>query len=81
MPNIRPVSDLQNYNELLRNVAIGKPVILTKNGKEKYAILDIAEYEKTQATIKLITELAKGESSGRKQGWLSADEINQSFEF
>ena len=48
MPNIKPISDLRNYNEVLRDVA-GSPVFLTKNGRGKYAILDMEDYEKTQA--------------------------------
>lgn len=65
MPTIKPVSDLRNYNEVLRDVVMGEPVFLTKNGRGKYALMDITDYEKTQATIKLIDELAKGrESSG-----------------
>ena len=32
MPNIKPVSDLRNYTEVLRDVAVGEPVFLTKNG-------------------------------------------------
>jgi len=64
MPNIKPVSDLRNYNEVLRNVSMGAPVFLTKNGRGKYVLVDITDYEKTQATLKLMTELAKGEKSG-----------------
>ena len=37
MPNIKPISDLRNYNEVLRDVTIGSPVFLTKNGRGKYA--------------------------------------------
>ena len=75
MPNISPVSDLRNYNEVLRNVGIGSPVFLTKNGRGRFAIVDIAEYEKTQATITLLTELTKGEKSGREKGWLEAADV------
>ena len=39
MPIIKPVSDLRNYNEVLRSVDIGQPVFLTKNGRGKYAVL------------------------------------------
>ena len=53
MPNIKPISDLRNYNEVLRDVEAGSPVFLTKNGRGKYAILDMEDYEKTQATIHL----------------------------
>lgn len=50
MPNIKPISDLRNYSEVLHDVAVGAPVFLTKNGRERYAIVDMQDYEKTQAT-------------------------------
>jgi len=75
MPNIKPVSDLRNYNEVLRDISMGEPVFLTKNGRGRYALVDIQEYEKMQATIRLLSELSKGEQSGREQGWLSIDEV------
>ena len=34
MANILPVSDLRNYNEVLKNCHKGEPVYLTKNGRE-----------------------------------------------
>jgi prevent-host-death family protein len=75
MPNIKPVSDLRNYNEVLKSVDIGQPVFLTKNGRGRYAVLDMREYEKTQAAIKLTAELSKGEQSAREKGWRTADEV------
>jgi prevent-host-death family protein len=75
MPIIKPVSDLRNYNEVLRDVSIGQPVFLTKNGRGRYAILDLAEYERIQATLTLMPELAKGEQSAKEHGWLSPDEV------
>ena len=75
MPAIKPVSDLRNYNEALRSVDIGQPVFLTKNGRGRYVVLDLEEYEKTQATIKLMTELSIGEQSAREYGWRTADEV------
>ena len=33
MPNIKPVSDLRNYTEVLRDVSVDAPVFLTKNGR------------------------------------------------
>jgi hypothetical protein len=77
MPNIKPVSDLRNYNEVLRDIDIDKPVFLTKNGRGCYAILDMREYERTQATLKLLGELAKGEKSGRENGWLSPEDVER----
>ena len=62
MPNIKPISDLRNYSDVLHDVAVGAPVFLTKNGRGRYAILDIQDFEKTQAIIRLMNELAKGRS-------------------
>jgi len=75
MPNIKPVSDLRNYNDVLRDVAIGEPVFLTKNGRGRYALMEMADYEKTKATLKLISQLADGEKAGREQGWLSIEDV------
>jgi len=79
MPNIKPVSDLRNYSEVLQAVAVGEPVFLTKNGRGRYALIDITEYEKTQAIIKLMSQLAAGEKAGREQGWLTIDELEKSL--
>ena len=81
MPNIKPVSDLKNYDEVLRGIDVGQPVFLTKDGHGLYAILDMREYEKTQATLKLLSELAKGEKSGRENGWLTEAEVDADLGF
>ncbi|MDR1000059.1 MAG: type II toxin-antitoxin system prevent-host-death family antitoxin [Clostridiales bacterium] len=78
MPTIKPISDLRNYGEVLRDVAIGSPVFLTKNGHGRYAVLDIDEYkefEKMMAWRKLKSELDKGRQSGEENGWIAADEV------
>ena len=80
MPNIKPISDLRNYGEVLRDVAFGAPVFLTRNGRGCYAVLDIEEYkvyEKTQAWRKLESELDTGRRSGEEEGWIAADEVRQ----
>ena len=69
MPNIKPISDLRNYSEVLHDVAVGAPVFLTKNGRGRYAIVDIQDYEKTQATLGLMKELAKG--------WLTLEAVEE----
>ena len=83
MPNIRPVSELRNYGDVLRDVAVGAPVFLTKNGHGRYAVLDIEEYkeyEKMLAMKTLMTELDKGQRSGEEKGWLDADEVREKLE-
>lgn len=78
MPNIKPVSDLRNYGEVLRAVAVGQPVFLTKNGHGRYAVLDMEEYrryEELLAKEKLLAQLEKGRRSGEQDGWLDADRV------
>lgn len=75
MPNIKPISDLRNYSEVLHDVAVGAPVFLTKNGRGKYVIVDMHDYEKTQATLRLLNELAKGRKSGEENGWLTLEAV------
>lgn len=77
MPNIKPISDLRNYTEVLQDVSVGAPVFLTKNGRGKYAIMDIHDYERAQATIRLLNELAKGRKSGEEKGWLTLEEVER----
>ena len=80
MPNIKPVSDLRNYNEVLRDVAIGEPVFLTKNGRGRYALIDITDYEKMQATLNLMNDLHKGRLSGEEKGWMAHDDVKAHFD-
>lgn len=75
MPNIKPVSDLRNYTEVLNEVNEGSPVYLTRNGRGEYAIVKISELDKLKATIKLFANIDEGERSAREKGWLSADDV------
>ncbi|MBQ6675234.1 MAG: type II toxin-antitoxin system prevent-host-death family antitoxin [Ruminococcus sp.] len=82
MPNIIPISDLSNYANVLQNVAVGSPVFLTKDGRGKYAIVDISEqedYEKTKAALQLMCELEKGKRSAEKSGYISAEDVRAHF--
>ena len=83
MPNIKPVSELRNYGEVLRDVAVGQPVFLTKNGYGRYVVIDIEEYreyEKIKAMKQLMTELEKGRISGEQDGWLNAENVFDTLE-
>lgn len=82
MPNIVPISDLKNYSSVLDSVAVGSPVYLTKDGRGRYAIVDISEqedYEKAKASLRLMCELEKGRHSGEDNGWLDAAEVRRHF--
>lgn len=83
MPIIKPVSDLRNYGEVLRDVAVGQPVFLTKNGHGRYAVLDMEEYreyEKMKAMSWLLGELDRGRVSGEQDGWQTADVVFDELE-
>lgn len=75
MLNIKPVSDLRNYTEVLNEVTEDSPVYLTRNGRGEYAIIKLKELDKLKATIRLLAKLEEGEKSAREKGWLSADDV------
>lgn len=82
MPNIIPISDLKNYAGVLREVSAGSPVFLTKDGRGKYAIVDISEqeeYEKTKAALRLMCELEKGRKSAEEGGYITAEDVRAHF--
>lgn len=75
MPNIKPISDLRNYTEVLKEITDGAPVFLTRNGRGEYVIMDMEEYDKLRATVALMSKLEEGERSAREKGWISSEEV------
>ena len=80
MTNIKPISDLRNYTEVLNEVDEGSPVYLTRNGRGEYAIITIEELDKLKATITLLSKLEEGERAAREQGWLSKKDLVDALE-
>ena len=84
MPNIKPISDLRNYATVLETVQVGKPLYLTKNGRGCYTVMNIDEqeeqrekaekYDRMQAQLRLMCELAEGRRSGEEEGWISSED-------
>lgn len=82
MINIKPVSDLRNYNTVLDKVTIGSPVYLTKNGEGEYVIYDIKDqerFDKLEKAVKLMTTLIEGRESGEKNGFISLEELRSKY--
>ena len=78
MPNILPVSDLRNYNEVLKNCQIGQPVFLTKNGRGKFVVMDIEDYERERAEKKLLMKLREAEEAVKDgTGWMNMEELKK----
>lgn len=80
MPNIKPVSDLRNYTEVLRDIAVGEPVFLTKNGRGRYVIVDMEDYENQRAALKLLSALSKAEKTAEEKGWLSEEDADAAID-
>lgn len=79
MPKIAPVSDLRNYGTLLESVQPGSPVFLTRNGRGRYALLDMNDYDRIMAQATLLNALEDGRRSGEEEGWISSEEARRHF--
>lgn len=80
MPNIKPISDLRNYTEVLKQVDVSNRVYLTRNGHGEYGILTMAEIDELdhyRAAYTLVSKLRKAEERADKEGWISADEAEK----
>ena len=80
MPNIKPISDLRNYTEVLKQVDASKRVYLTRNGHGEYGILTMAEIDeldRCRAAYTLFSKLKKAEERGDKEGWVLADDVEK----
>lgn len=83
MPNIKPISDLRNYTDVLKQVDVSKRVYLTRNGHGEYGILtmeEIDELDRYRAAYQLITKLRKSEERANLEGWISSEEVEKELE-
>ena len=74
MPNIRPISDLRSYTAVLDELAQGSPVFLTKNGRGRYVIQDISDYERNEAEKTLLAQLDYGKRVADERGALTTEQ-------
>lgn len=78
MAKILPVSDLRNYNEVLKNCQKDSPVFLTKNGRGRFVVLDIEDYERNLAEKKLLLKLQEAEEAVRDESnWLTLEDLKK----
>ena len=72
---------MRNYNEVLKKCRIDEPVFLTKNGRGRFVVLDIEDYEKIQAEKKLLMRLKEAEVAVKGDGdWLSLKDLKSIME-
>jgi len=80
MPNIKPVSDLRNYTDVLKEVDASSRVYLTRNGHGAYGILtmdEIDELDRLKAGYTLFSKLQKAEERVAKEGWIDAEVLER----
>ena len=78
MPAIKPISDLRNYTEVLKEVDAVSRVYLTRNGHGAYAIMSIEEadeLDRLKAAHMVVADLNRAKERAEREGWVGDDEI------
>ncbi len=71
MPQIRPITDLRNTNEISDAChARREPIFITKNGYGDLVVMSIEAYEELLETIKLDTAISEAEAEYAADGQL-----------
>ena len=82
MPNIKPISELRNYTEVLKEVDTSHRVYLTRNGHGEYGIHsmeEIDELDRYKEAYFLFLKLRQAEKRADKVGWVLADEVEKNL--
>ncbi len=82
MPAIKPISDLRNYTEVLKEVDNVGRVFLTRNGHGAYAIMSIEEadeLDRIKAANMIAADLRRSKERADREGWISDDEIQKTM--
>ena len=83
MPNIKPISDLRNYTDILKQVDVSKRVYLTRNGHGEYGILtmdEIDELDRYRAAYQLISKLKKSEERANLEGSIPSEYVEKELD-
>ena len=63
MPQIRPITDLRNTNEISEAChKYGEPIFITKNGYGDLVVMSIDTYERQLALVDVYKKLAEAEA-------------------
>ena len=80
MPNIKFISDLRNYTDVLKEVDVSGRVYLTRNGHGEYGILTMSEMDELdryRAEYTLFSKLQEAEDRAAKEDWIDADDLER----
>ena len=83
MPNIKPVSDLRNYTEVLNTISVGDPVFLTKNGVGSIVVMSMESYERARYDSMVYDKLLEAElqAAGTSERLSHADVMARARKF
>lgn len=71
MPQIRPITDLRNTNEISELChAIKEPIFITKNGYGDLVVMSIDTYEELLETAKMDRSISEAEAEYAANGQL-----------
>lgn len=71
MPQIRPITDLRNTNEISDAChAVHEPIFITKNGYGDLVVMSIETYEQIAETHRIDSAIAEAEAEYQAQGIL-----------
>ena len=63
MPQIRPITDLRNTNEISETChKLQEPIFITKNGYGDLVVMSIDTYERQMAIVDVYRKLAEAEA-------------------
>ena len=80
MPAIKPISDLRNYTEVLKEVDSVSRVYLTRNGHGAYAIMSIEEadeLDRIKAANMIVSDLRRAKDRADRAGWIDDNEMQR----
>lgn len=83
MPNIKPISELRNYTDVLKEVDQSSRVYLTRNGHGEYGILkmtEIDELDRYRAAYMLFAKLKNAEDRSEREGWIDSEDLEKILE-
>lgn len=76
MPQIRPIKDLRNTNEISEMChKSGEPIYITKNGYGDLVVMSIDTYEKTIAKVELYEKLSEAEEQIKNGDLLDVEKV------
>ena len=73
-----PITEFENYENVLKSVSNGFPVYLKENDRCVYTIRtmeDEENFQKAEAMIQLLCELNAGIRSGENEGWIPEEDM------